>query len=356
VRHQRALPPLRIDYESHSIVSPVTDAEIDEDAANTLEAYGIVGESCPSLSRASTWTHLAIGLLSVSASSFLIVITQRHQVAQIKGKAVYTIKDVAIIPLASQAEATQAISQAQERVKKQAAATGGQPSDESDTSDYEEDNVLSDDEVYNSDDPSARRSSRSRDPSPVPRSRTRVHTRKTSVAEDVIGRKGLYGRFADRWFSQRGWSVEQRRTQGMTAEVGTTDTHSNVQPAVEDPQRIPKVSISESEPRNPTDTGPAPSSPTRLKADNVNSVASSLLPKLLRTTRILFGSSNFFFSYECDITRSPAALEQPPLSTPLHQSVDPLVSDRVDIRRDRDIDESDRCDSTSGTGIFSFPS
>ena len=139
----------------------------------------------------------------------------------------------------------------------------------------------------------------------------------------------------------------------MTAEVGPTETHSNVQPAVEDPQGVPKVSISESEPQNPTDTGPKLSSSKRAKADNINSVASSLLPKLLRTTRILFGSSNFFFSYECDITRSPAALEQPPSSTPLHQSVDPLVSDRANSRRDRDNDESDRCDSTSGTGIFS---
>jgi len=52
-----------------------------------------------------------------------------------------------------------------------------------------------------------------------------------------------------------------------------------------------------------------------------------LLPKLLRTSQMLFGSSRtFFFSYECDITRSVAAevARTPPPSplVPLHRLVD----------------------------------
>ena len=54
--------------------------------------------------------------------------------------------------------------------------------------------------------------------------------------------------------------------------------------------------------------------------------AISLLPKLLRTSQILFGSSRtFYFSYDYDITRSLANPKVPaaPL-VPLHEHVDPL--------------------------------
>ena len=39
--------------------------------------------------------------------------------------------------------------------------------------------------------------------------------RRTSIAEDVIDKKGVYGRFADKWFSKRGWNVEKRRALGQ---------------------------------------------------------------------------------------------------------------------------------------------
>lgn len=45
VRHQRGAPPIRIDYETHSIKSPVRDLDTDEDASDVyIEVYGIVGE------------------------------------------------------------------------------------------------------------------------------------------------------------------------------------------------------------------------------------------------------------------------------------------------------------------------
>lgn len=52
----------------------------------------------------------------------------------------------------------------------------------------------------------------------------------------------------------------------------------------------------------------------------------SMLPKLLRTTRTLLGSRSFFFSYELDITRRLGTDEKNSSEIPLHKSVDPLVS------------------------------
>lgn len=39
----------------------------------------------------------------------------------------------------------------------------------------------------------------------------------SNVAQDVLARKGQYGRFAERWFSKKGWSTEKRRAQGSKA-------------------------------------------------------------------------------------------------------------------------------------------
>lgn len=53
-------------------------------------------------------------------------------------------------------------------------------------------------------------------------------------------------------------------------------------------------------------------------------IAENLLPKLLRTAQILFGSQNFFFSYDHDITRSFANRRTTNSELPLHTEVDPL--------------------------------
>ena len=59
-------------------------------------------------------------------------------------------------------------------------------------------------------------------------------------------------------------------------------------------------------------------------ADSVHGVANALLPKLLRTTRMLLSSRSFFFSYDLDITRQVGNQMKVPPQLPLHKSVDPL--------------------------------
>ncbi len=41
---------------------------------------------------------------------------------------------------------------------------------------------------------------------------------RSSIAEDVISRRGSYGRFAQRWFSKSGWALGQKRTMGLSIE------------------------------------------------------------------------------------------------------------------------------------------
>lgn len=48
----------------------------------------------------------------------------------------------------------------------------------------------------------------------------------SNVAQDVLTRKGQYGRFAERWFSRKGWSTEKRRAQGSKAQSFMLLSHS----------------------------------------------------------------------------------------------------------------------------------
>lgn len=127
--------------------------------------------------------------------------------------------------------------------------------------------------------------------------------KKTSVAEDVISKKGGYGRFAQKWFSKKGWAVDQKKNLGMSV----SEPDSQVEP----------------------DTITTNMATTTLEADGASNkatdIAENMLPKLLRTSQILFGASrSYYFSYDHDITRSLANLRGINSELPLHKKVDPL--------------------------------
>ena len=142
------------------------------------------------------------------------------------------------------------------------------------------------------------------------------HNRRSSIAEDVITRKGGYGRFAQKWFSGKGWTANQRRTLGMSAaEAETINDAPALDSAVADTLESKSSNI-------PDIGGETEDIPVVKRRD----VAASLLPKFLRTTRLLFGSSqSFYFSYDYDITRNFANRGQHHASeVPLYKDVDPL--------------------------------
>lgn len=108
-----------------------------------------------------------------------------------------------------------------------------------------------------------------------------VASPRSSVAEDVFHRRGSYGRFAQSWFSRGGWTQGQKRSMGMSNSPTLSPTRG------EDTTSI----ASEDPPLAEPSTSPGE--------------VSDLLPKLLRTAQVFFGSSrSFYFSYDFDITRS----------------------------------------------------
>ncbi|KAG4031786.1 hypothetical protein MFRU_008g01450 [Monilinia fructicola] len=251
---QRPAPSTKITYKDRHIV-PINDAYDGEGSAKGFEAFGIVG------------------LLTVSKSSFLISITKREQVAQVRGKPIYVITEVALTPLASKAEAENSIERTKAGLSKSNEEHGLDESDSEDELSANNDEVEDEANTLN------------------------METQKTSVAEDVISKKGGYGRFAQKWFSKKGWAVDQKKNLGMSVSEGESETG-----------KLDKV----------IDVGDSETS------DNID-IAESMLPKLLRTSQILFGASrSYYFSYDHDITRSLANQRKTNSELPLHKEVDPL--------------------------------
>ncbi len=291
-----------------------------------------------------------IGLLTVAPVSYLISILRREEVAQVRGCPIYVVTDVALIPLSSQSEAKKAIDQAKESLKK--SGQHGSPSPDSDTSDDDETHVgASQHEHDDKASPVGSDSSAKEDPStPQPVGPARSTS---SVVEDVIGKKGQYGRFAERWFSRKGWTTEKRRAQGMSVDG---DERPGTSSGLSDPQSkapSPATTLdgakssdrtSELEIPNHADESTMPGNPPA-------NVTNTLLPKLLRTTRMLLGSGSFFFSYELDITRRLGTNDTEGSEIPFHKSVDPLVSHWLICVRIREILKKFIYYSTFGTDI-----
>ncbi|EPS41250.1 hypothetical protein H072_4844 [Dactylellina haptotyla CBS 200.50] len=310
----RSQPQTKIAYKTGAINTAPNETAVSQAVAtgNTFEAVGIAG------------------LLSVPSGSWLIAITKRSQVAEVKGRQIFVITDIALIPLHSKAEAEAAIARVRAKNAKKSLNTTGLDDIDSDE-EYDGDSVLSsEDDVY--DDP--------------PRRPNHHRTASSSIAEDVIGKKGLYGRFAERWFSKRGWQVDRNRLQGlsgkgdggetfqmrrMKSRTGSPDSETAdkaVAPNIEI-----RVQESQGETTSPGESSGAdaptypdqPAQPEVLQDNEVmEGVANSLTPKLLRTVKLLLASSrSFYFSYDYDVTRSIAKQTLATSSeVPLHKKVD----------------------------------
>ncbi|KAK8245091.1 SacI homology domain-containing protein [Phyllosticta capitalensis] len=302
----RSHPPstqqaIKIDYKGN--ISPLLKDRREEDTTSvSLEAHGVVG------------------LLQIARTSFLLSVTGRELVAQIRGKPIYVVTDVALIPLASQSEAHDAIKQARDAVKRRRSASDG---DEDSESESETDTHTSSDHI------SVDESLPGTPPPEAEKDATAatVPDRKTSVAQDVIGRKGLYGRFAQRWFSKKGWSSEATRMQGMSSEedVSRSKSKSPRPRPVEESGTIsppsthlsPPISEAEAAAKLQQEQGE-----TRKSQDVPGTTA--FLPKILRTTKLYFSSRSFFFSYDYDLSRSLSRQPESSSSLPLAKLYDPM--------------------------------
>ena len=259
--------------------------------------------------------YILVGILSVAPVSYLITILQREKVTQVRGCPIYVITDVALIPLSSLSEAQKAINQAKESLKK-----SGQHRVSSPDSESSDDVEIDEARQYVRDEQTLLGSPGSSTEEDNSAARPSILAQGTSnVAGDVIEKKGQYGRLAERWFSRKGWA------QGMSVEGAERMVTSS--------GRVTGLSNSQSKlPSTATTLDGLESSDrtSNLEASNQASeggnVTNTLLPKLLRTTRMLLGSRSFFFSYELDITRRLGTNDGKGSLIPLYKSADPLVS------------------------------
>ncbi|KAL1957509.1 hypothetical protein VTO42DRAFT_5972 [Malbranchea cinnamomea] len=287
--------PVQIEYKTRRIYSLSPGSSIQQQkGSQCLESHGIVG------------------LLSVASYSFLISITQRQLVAQILGKPIFVVTGVAVIPLSSQSDASKAIEQAKWAIKNDSKSDASVDVDSSSDSELEDLNAaaLPDPESY----------------LPV----EELSGDGSSVAEDVIGRRGLYGRFAKRWFSRQGWVKEKRMSHGMSrsdlddpgfymARSSYDSQRSDIMELDDFSLSRKKSSASERFERNATSPSPGPSAPAEE-----NERTYELMPKFLRYTKMMLSSRSFYFSYDYDITRRFGTRDDQVPSVPLFRRADPL--------------------------------
>lgn len=267
-RGQKPFQPVGIKYGDASISTASRD-DVPETSnpESSFEAFGV------------------IGLITVSRLTYLITITRRQQVAHLFGSPIYVVTEVALTPCSSQTEAKESVGKTARQLISSSAQ--GSVNGESDSSDDElevpqgpideiEDAVISDSEI-------------------------RPDSARSSVAQDVIHRRGSYGRFADRWFGGSGWTAEQKRSMSMSKSPTLSPVESRG-------TMSPPPIIENAPPEEPV-------APIQI---------SNLLPKLLRAAQLFFGSSrSFYYSYDFDLTRSLQKRTTFPNSdAPLHSQVD----------------------------------
>ncbi|KAK5078185.1 hypothetical protein LTR64_003410 [Lithohypha guttulata] len=259
---QRAL---LIDYGAKRISDQVRTPNLHGQPGARLEAFGLIGD-CDSY-----------GFIDIANLTYLIAITKRQEVAKIFGKPVYLVTDVAVLPLSSQQDAEQAI--------KALTDSSENISDDSDSD-------ASDGVERTSNRASLEGSSTTPadDVRPQPSGRTST----TKVAEDVATRNVSFGRFASQWFSRQNRSTS-------TPPFPQPDTASNEpKPAESDDNIVEDVERAAQSKDQAKEEDRAP----LAKVSNVNATATlSLLPRILKTIKMIFTSGSYFFSYDVDLTR-----------------------------------------------------
>ena len=249
---------LLIEYGSEKL-SESNPTQVQSHITPRLEAFGL------------------IGLINIANLPHVIAITKRKEVARVFGKPVYLITDVAILPLSSQQEANQAI--------KDAIGSSNHAPDEAESSGSEDEGrqteqAAAENLVVASAD----------EPGPLKRN----NSSSTSVAEDVAKRNVSFGKFASQWLSRQRWS-------GLPADAEPADTLvSEPKPASKDDSIVEDVAAAQAAKEAGSSeevSSPAKSQPPRYAA------TLGLLPRILRTTKMILTSGSYFFSYDFDLTR-----------------------------------------------------
>ena len=266
---------------------------------------------------------ISTGLLNLVSTSYLIAITQSEQVAQIRGKAIYAVRDVALIPLSSKAEAEKAIKKAPKSAKPDKDSKADTKAEETDLSDVEDDvettSVAADEQTHDAD-------------SPVP-SKEGSNEQPKDAKNSGQG-KGRYGRFATRWFSKSGSNANAQRKQGQSGEdalpPAQQEQDSNSVPASDDnTPKVKNVPEPEEDLDKRKDTKPNDDADADADADGKaskdKSAVETLVPRILKNARLFFSWSGFFFSYEHDLSGTLMQKGNLVSDLPMWKRFDPIV-------------------------------
>lgn len=227
------------------------------------------------------------GILDLVETSHLIVITRREHIASIRGKAIYAVREVAIIPLTSEVEARKAIDDARARLKKAGGVADGGDED-ADDDDGDTASVASVEDGADGKQPGETEAKTA----PVEKS--------TTSARDA-GSKG-YGGFAKRWFTRNNSKQAVNDSRGAKEEVSSPGQESeDVSPAGQgDMPATTNASESKSDGAEKDDRERGP----QTEASKGKTTITSLTPRILRTAKLYFSTTGFFFSYDHDLSGS----------------------------------------------------
>lgn len=135
-----------------------------------------------------------------------------------------------------------------------------------------------------------------------------------SIAQDVLTKKGNFGRFASQWFSRQGWGAGKPAstsgpTKAPTEVKGEKVAHGDATEAAKPEEEPKQVS------------GPATSVKQPSKASREEVAA--MIPKIVRSAKLVLTSRSCFFSYDFDLTRRLGLL-QGKAAPPTRSAMDPL--------------------------------
>lgn len=219
-----------------------------------------------------------------------------------------------LIPLTSKNEALKAITSAQAARKQNANLAYGEETDESDVGEDAEISSIGSVETEQKQQPEDEASALE-----VPK--TGLAKQSTTFLKDVVQEKGQYGRFASRWFSKNGGQSNARRSQGLTKEQENQETQALPEGDSEGSEdtKTKEAAVHEQDGQD------ASQSATRSGIKK-RSTIERLTPRILRSARLYFSTSGFYFSYEHDL--SSTLRNDTSSSLPLWKRFDTLVSNR----------------------------
>jgi hypothetical protein len=240
------------------------------------------------------------GLLSIASSHFLIAITGREQVAQIFGKPVYVVTDIEFLPLGSQEAANKALTALASARKEHELGTDSELSD-------------SDSEVPKDRSTEDAAGPHTDDEQPLPRSASN-----TSIAHDVLAKRGNFGRFATQWFSRQGWASGRGSSSSDTPKRLSTTAEAKGEKVAEG-DAVEATKAEETPEQVSTNIAPDVKQSSKASREEV----AAMVPKILRSAKLILTSRSFFFSYEFDLTRRMGLLQGKAVP-PVKKSLDPL--------------------------------